>query len=170
MTDPVQMVCTLTGCTQEEAEKVLNDTEDVVEAVDRLLVKKPSNADKYLSEKKRSRELTPEEQIVSKFRPTLQQFDKLVSTSLYQPVREELNETQVLHEETAQQNSYSQECQLPSLQSEVETQGTACPSLSGCSCGSPSSGQTPHGSGPQCPQSCQVQGTASSQTGGQTPA
>lgn len=170
MADPIQMICTLTGCTQDEAEKTLNETEDVVEAVDRLLATKPSMADKYLSEKKRPREVTPEEQIVSKFRSTLQQFDKLVSTSLCQPSHEEQGGRQVLREETVLQNSYSQECQLPSLQSEVETRETVCPSQFECSCGSQLNDQTSRGSGLQCPQSCQGQGMALSQTDGQTPA
>ena len=170
MADPIQMICSLSGCTQEEAERAFTETEDVIEAVDRLLAKKPSAADKYLSGKKRPREVTPEEQVVSKFRNTLKHFDDLVSTSLYRPAHEGQGETRDPHEETAQQNSYFQECQLPSLRSEVETRETAYPSQFECSSCSPSSGQTQPYSDRQCPQSSQVQGTASSQTGGQTPA
>ena len=60
MADPIETVCLLTGCTEAEAEKALAETEDLVEAVDRLLEKKPSPAEKFLSEKKRPRKVTPE--------------------------------------------------------------------------------------------------------------
>jgi hypothetical protein len=133
MADPIQMICSLSGCTQEEAERAFTETEDVIEAVDRLLAKKPSAADKYLSGKKRPREVTPEEQVVSKFRNTLKHFDDLVSTSLYRPAHEGQDETRDPHEETAQQTNCFQQCQLPSLQEGAQTQETACPLQSECS-------------------------------------
>ena len=170
MADPIQTICTLTGCSQHEAEKTLNETEDVVEAVDRLLEKKPSAADKILSGKKRPREVTPEEQIIGKYRDTLKHFDNLVSTSLYRPSHVERAETQVRPEEKAPQSSCSQEYPQPSRLSVVQIPEIVYPSQSECSCGSQSNGQTSHDSDRQCPQSCQGQETVSSQTGGQTPA
>jgi len=142
MRDPVQMICSLTGCTQQEAERAFTETEDIVEAVDLLLEKKPSMADKYLSEKKRSREVTPEEEIVSKFRGTLKHFDDLTTTSMYRPLREGQVEKQALLEEMAPQSNCFQECQLPSHQLEAEKQETVCPLQSECSCDSQLNGQT----------------------------
>lgn len=158
MADPIQTICSLTGCMQEEAERAFAETEDVIEAVDRLLEKKPSKADKYIIGKKRPREVTPEEQVVGKFRNTLKHFDDLVSTSLYQPSREGQGEMPTHHEGKALQSSCFQECQLPSLQSEVERQGTACQLQSECSCDSQLNGQTLPCSDRQCPQPCREQG------------
>lgn len=124
MRDPVQTVCSLTGCTEEEANRVLNETEDVVEAVDRLLEKGQSKAEEIIKQKRRKLAHTPEEEVIRPIRNMLKEIDEKHSTSLYQPAREAPSETQVPREETVLQNSYFQECQLPSLQSEVEKQET----------------------------------------------
>jgi hypothetical protein len=157
MTDPVETVCNLTGCTEEQARQVLNETKDIIEAVDRLLEKKPSPAEKFLFEKKRPRETTPEEQIIRPIRTIMKELDEKTSTLLYRPVREELNEMRDHHEEMALQNSCFQECQLPSLQSEAQIQETACQSQSGCSYDSQLNDQTLLCSDHQYPQSYQVQ-------------
>ena len=170
MADPIQTICSLTGCSQHEAERVLAETEDVIEAVDRLLAKNPSPADKYVYGKKRPREVSPEEMVIGKYRSTLKHFDELVSTSMCQPARGELDATQVHHEEKAPQSNCSQQYPPASRKSEVEIPEIAYPLPSECSCDSQLRDQTQPCSGPQCPQSCQVQETVSLQTGGQTPA
>jgi len=170
MTDPVETVCILTGCTEEQAKRALDETEDIVEAVDRLLEKKPSPADKYISEKKRPREVSQEEQIIKPIRSMLKELDEKTVTYLSGPSREAPAEKQDHHEETAQQSSYFQECQLPSLESEAGKQETACPSQFGCSSCSQLSDQTPPCSDRQCPQQIPEQGRESSQKDGQTPA
>ena len=53
MTDPLETICNLTGCTLEDATQVYNETKDVIEAVDRLLAKPQSAADKYIQSKKK---------------------------------------------------------------------------------------------------------------------
>lgn len=141
MADPIQTICSLTGCSEEEAKRAFDETEDVVEAVDRLLEKKPSAAEKFLN-KKRTREVTPEEEIIGPVRKIMKLMDEKISTSLYRPLREELAEMRDRHEETVQQNNYSQECLLPSLELKAETQGIACPSQSEYSSGLQSNGQT----------------------------
>jgi hypothetical protein len=160
MTDPVGTICNLASCSREDAEKVYSETKDLTEAVDRLLVKGQSSAEKYIQSRKRKREVTEEEKIIGPYRVILKEFDEKVSTSLNQPAHEGLVEKLVLREETVLQNNYSQECQIPSLGSKVETQGTVCQLQSECSCGLQSSGQTLPCSDLQCPQSCQGQGTA----------
>jgi hypothetical protein len=126
MNDPIQTIRSLTGCTEEQANKAFDETEDIIEAVDRLLEKKPSPADKFLSGKKRPREVTPEETVIGPIRTMLKTLDEKTSTMLYRPVRGEQAETQDPLVEKVLQSSYFQECQLPSLQSKVEKQETVC--------------------------------------------
>jgi hypothetical protein len=158
MSDPIQTVCSLTGCTEEEAKQALNQTEDIVDAVDHLLEKKPSPAEKFLTGKKRPREVTPEEEIIRPIRTMMKEFDEKTSTLLYRPLREEPAEKRDPLVEKVLQSSYFQECQLPSLESEAEKQETACQSQFGCSSCSQSNGQTQPCSDRQCPQLSQVQG------------
>lgn len=158
MSDPVQTVCLLTGCTECEAERALAETEDIVEAVDLLLEKKPSAADKYISGKKRSREVTPEEEIFQPIRTFMKKFDELRPISLYQPSREVPNEMQAHREETALRSSCSQECRLPSQELEAQKQETAYQLQSECSCDLPSSDQKQPCSDRQSPQLYQDQG------------
>jgi hypothetical protein len=153
MTDPVEMICNLAGCSREDAKIVYSETNDVVEAVDRLLIRTTSAADKYIQGKKRTYEVTEEEKIIRPYREVLKDMDEKMSTSLNRRGHEGSVEKLVHHEEMALQNSCSQECLLPSLQSEVQKQGTVCQSLSECSSGSPSSGQTSLCSDHQSPQS-----------------
>lgn len=163
MSDPIQTVCLLTGCTEEEADRALMETEDIVDAVDRLLEKKPSPADKYINSKKRAREVTPEEEIVQPIRAMMKKFDEVRPISLYQREPEVLDEMQDLPEETVQQNNYSQECQLPSLESKAQKQETAYQLPSEYSCDSQSNDQTSLCSDLQSLQLSQVQEKESSQ-------
>ena len=132
MTYPISSVCNLAGCTREEAERVY--TGDIVEAVDKLLVKVSSPAEKYI--KKRPRQVTPEEEIMAPIRKIMKQFDESMSTAVGQRGHEGSVETLARPAEMVLQNNCSQECQLPSLQSEAQTQGTACPSQFEYSCDS----------------------------------
>lgn len=157
MTDPIALICMLTGCTEEDANRVFNETEDVIDAIDRILEKKPSAINEYIESKKRPRQVTPEEKIVGSFREKLKELDNLISTALYRPLREELAEMRGRHGETVLQNNYSQECLPPSPQSKVEIQETACLSQSECSCDLQSRGQIPPCSDLRCLQSCQDQ-------------
>ena len=125
MSDPIQTICSLTGCTEDEAKRVFDETEDVIEAVDRLLEKKPSVAEKIINERKRVRQVTPEEELIGPIRKMLKTIDEKRPISLYQPEHVEQVEKQDHHEEMVQQNNCSQECQLPSLESEAQKQGTA---------------------------------------------
>ncbi len=114
MSDPIETICNLAGCSSEEARKVYAEVGDVVEAVDKLLVKVSSPADKYI--KKRTREVTPEEEVIGPIRKVMKIFDDKTSTSLGQHGYEGSVATLAPHEGTVQQNSCSQQCQLPSLQ------------------------------------------------------
>lgn len=155
MTDPLETICNLTGCSMETAEKVYDETKDVVEAVDKLLEIKESAANKYIQRKKRKLEETEEEKIIKPYRKILKEFDSILEGQLSHG-----GSTAKLdrHEETVQQNNCSQECQLPSLELKAETQETAYPSQSEYSSCLQSNDQTLPCSDHQSLQSCQDQG------------
>ena len=106
MSDPIQMICELAGCSKEEAEVVFAETKDVVEAVDKLMVKTTLKSQKYILPKPES-VLTQEQVEVRKVRQLMKQIDdNRTSTSSSQPARCEEGETQDLPESKAQQNNH----------------------------------------------------------------
>jgi len=124
MTDPLETICNLTGCSLEEAEKAYAETKDMVEAIDKLLAKPSSIADKYIQSKKVKREVSEEEKIIGPYRVILKELDEKMSTSLNQHGHEGSVERLDHPAEMALQNNCSQECQLPSLQSEEQKRET----------------------------------------------
>lgn len=157
MTDPLETICNLANCSREDAERVYSETNDVVEAIDRLLVKKPSAAEVYIQSIKKPHEVSPEESIIGPYRAILKEFDEKMITSLNQRGPGGSGGMPVRPAEMVLQNNYSQECQLPSLQSEAQKQETACPSQFECSCDSQLNDQTLPCSGLRCPQSSPTQ-------------
>ena len=49
MSDPLEMICELSGCKRDEAEAAFAETKDVVESVDRLMAKSELKSQKYLN-------------------------------------------------------------------------------------------------------------------------
>jgi len=141
MSDPIDTICNLTGCTRDQAEEMYHETQDVVEAIDRLLEKPVSAADKY-TKLKRQTVLTEEQKLLKQTREVLKRFDEERSTYQGQHVTEGSSVIQLRPEEMALQNNCSQQCQLPSLEEGAQTQETVCLSQSECSCDLQSSGQT----------------------------
>lgn len=127
MTDPIAMIVSLTGCSEEEARDAYDETEDVVEAVDKLLARVPTNTPaprKFVRADK-----TPDEQRVEELRGTMKSIDEDIQRGLiasHQPAAELSVETPTHHEETVLQNNCLQECHLPLIESEVQTLETAC--------------------------------------------
>jgi hypothetical protein len=138
----IQMIVDLAGCSEEDAKRVYDEVGDVSEAVDILMPKSVHKADTYINKLKPKTEITEEQQWCRYVRGVLKTMDEKKATSAGQPEREERSEHCTLREETAQQNSCFQECQLPSHQSEVEKQETVCQSQSGCFSDSQSNVQT----------------------------
>jgi hypothetical protein len=102
MSDPVEMICELAGCSKEEAEVVFGETNDVVEAVDRLMAKPTLISQKYIPAKPES-VLTEEQLGVRKVRNLMKKIDdSRGSTSLSQHARCEEAEQQVPPESKAQ--------------------------------------------------------------------
>ena len=146
MQEQIDMICTLTGCTSDMAIEVFEQTGDVTLAVDKILFKT-----EIPSKKKRVLDEVGSE--LEKIRETMKVLDKQMdarpdstinqySTSSSRLAREVSVSRPVHRGETVLQNNYSQECQLPVLQSKVQTQETVCPSQSESTCDLPSHGQT----------------------------
>ena len=147
MSDPIDMICALTDCTPDTARIIYEETKDVTIAVDKILFKTELP-------RKKKRVLNEVESEIEKIRETMKELDKQLdarpdstinqfpATLLSQRVREESVSRPVRRGETVLQNNYSQEYQLPVLQSEAQIQGTVCPSQSESICDSPSRDQT----------------------------
>jgi hypothetical protein len=133
MADPIAMIVTLVGCSEQEARDAYEETEDAVDAIDKLLAHMPTNTPpprKFVRTDK-----TPEERRVEELRVSMKAIDDDIQrgiTASHQPAGVESTATLVLLAGTVLQNNCLQECQLPSIQEEVETPGTVCPTQSEC--------------------------------------
>jgi hypothetical protein len=106
MSDPLDMICEITGCSREEAEAVFAETKDVVEASDRLLKKTELKSQKYIPPKS-EQVLTAEQKEVKKVRELMKQMDdRRGPTSLSPPARCEEGAQPALPESTAPQSSH----------------------------------------------------------------
>jgi hypothetical protein len=162
MSDPIQTICSLTGCSEKEANEAFDICEDVIEAVD-LLLARP----KTTPIPKRIREITPQEEFMAPIRKMMKQFDERMSTSLNRHGYEGSVEKLDHHEEKAPQSNCGQECQLPSQQLTVQKQETVCPSPSECSSGLQLNVHTSPYSGQECSQLIHLQEMESLEMGGQ---
>lgn len=124
------LICSLTGCSEEEARLAMETTNDPVDAIDRLtpLANMPSG-EKYIPKPGtlQNREKTEAEETLSEIRKTMETLDAEVDSKRVtsnQNAGSPPDETHILHEETALQNSCVQQCLLPSVEEEVETPET----------------------------------------------
>ena len=159
MSRAVETIMELTSCSEDDAQRVYAETNNVEDAVDKLLPPAKNTARKFYDAIKPVRVYTEEEKQIRILRESLKTMDvEHDKRSILSNQREsaEQVEQSIRHEETVPQSSYYQECQLPSLQPEVRKPETACRLLSECSCGLPSNAQTLHGSAHQCDQCCQA--------------
>ena len=162
MSDPIQVICSLTGCTEEQANEAYDRTEDIVEAVDLLLA-----SSKTTPMPKRLREITPEEEIMGPIRKLMKKFDEERSTSSNQHGYEGSVEKLDLHGEKVPQSNYVQECQIPVQGLVAQTPEIVCQSQSGCSSYSQLHGQTLPYSDQECSQLNLLQEMESLEMGGQ---
>ena len=132
MNRSIQIIIELTGCTEDDAMRVYADTNNVLDAVDVLLPKKKTIAEKYICEKRPVKVLTTEQLEARERRQNMEMLDKQheESTSSGQRDCGEQVVSYIPREEKAQQNNCDQECLLPVLQSEAQKPETVCPSLS----------------------------------------
>ena len=135
MSEEIDMICTLTGCDVVMANEIYSQTKDVTLAVDRILFKtemppkKKRVMDEVNIKLQNIREMMKQIDKQMDERPdsTINQFSP---TLLNRRAREGSVAKLIHHEETVLQNNYSQECQLPVLQSEAQKPETVCPSRS----------------------------------------
>jgi len=140
MSRAVETIMELTGCSEDDAQRVYAETNNVDEAVDKLL---PHG--KVIIPKKPLRTYTAEELEFKKLRSEMKKLDaEHDKRSILTNQREHAEQVEHcnLPIATELQSNYYQECQLPSLQSEAQKLETVCPSPSECSSGLPSNGQT----------------------------
>ncbi len=126
MSDKISIICSLTGCTEEDAVQAYDRTEDTVEAVDMLLARPVCVSNKYIESKKKNVELTETQKHIAKIRDVMKKIDENRLISSGQREHEGTDVKLIPHEETVLQNSYSQECQIPVLESEAQKQETVC--------------------------------------------
>jgi hypothetical protein len=107
--------------------RVYAETNDVEDAVDKLLPPTKNQSRKYYDAIKPVRTYTQEEQEIKKLRDTLKKMDDERLTSLNPRGFVAPSATNNLREGTVQQSNCDQECQLPVLQSEAQIPETACP-------------------------------------------
>jgi len=132
MSDPIEMICTLSGCPREDAERVYAETGNVVDSVDKLMVSTTPIYQKYIPTMAK-KPLTEEQIIVNTVREFMKNKIDSRTTCGGRPEQMVQDETHIPHEEMVQQNSCFQKCQLPSLQEEAEKQETVCQSQCECS-------------------------------------
>ena len=137
MNSNIKTIMELAGCSEDDAMRVYAETNDVEDAVDKLLPPVKSSSRKYYDAIKPVRVYTQEEKDIKLLRETMKKVDDERLTSLNPRGFVVPSENYTLHEGRVLQNNCDQECQLPVLQSAVQKQETACPSLSECSFYSP---------------------------------
>ena len=142
MNSHIQTIIELTGCSEDDAMRVYAETNDVEDAVDRLLPPAKNAARKYYEAIKPMRTYTEQEKQIKVLRDELKKMDDARLTSLNPRGFVVPSAQNTLHEGTVQQSNCDQECQLPVLQSEAQIPEIACLLPSECSSGLPSSDQT----------------------------
>lgn len=119
MGDQIEYVVNITGCSREDAQRVLSETTDMEEVIDRLYPKPISKSQKFIDKIRPVKVLTKEQEELKKMRDMLKKMDEKRekgSTSSNQPDCVEQVGHCIPHEEMVQQSNCYQECQLPSLE------------------------------------------------------
>lgn len=133
MSDPVETICSLAGCSREVAEISYARTNNIVDSVDELIVLPKTT---FKLPMKRKRELTAEEEEVTRIRNLMEKADLEIQKNINasnQPDCGAPSVTQIPHAEMVQQNNDFQQYRLPSLVSEVEIPEIVYPTQSGYS-------------------------------------
>ena len=126
MNSHIQTIIELTGCSEDDAMRVYAETNDVEDAVDRLLPPAKNAARKYYEAIKPMRTYTEQEKQIKVLRDELKKMDDARLTSLNPRGFVVPSAPNTLHEGTAQQSNYGQECQLLVLQLEAEIPEIVC--------------------------------------------
>jgi hypothetical protein len=142
MNSHIQTIIELTGCSEDDAMRVYAETNDVEDAIDKILPPAKNAARKYYEAIKPVRTYTEQEKQIKILRDELKKMDDVRLTSLNPRGFVAPNVPNILREETVQQSNCDQECQLPVLQSEAQIPEIVCLLPSECSSDSQSNGRT----------------------------
>jgi hypothetical protein len=142
MNKHIETIVELTGCSEDDAMRVYAETNDVEDAVDKILPPVKNLARTYYEAIKPVKVYTEEEKQIKTLRDILKKMDDQRLTSLNPRGFVAPSAPNTLREGMALQNNYDQECQLPALQSEAQIPETVCQLPSECSSGSPSNDRT----------------------------
>lgn len=131
MSDPIETICELAGCSRELAEESYAKTKNILESVDALLQTPPK---KYTLPVVQKPEKTPEQLELERIRKVMEEAEREIHEKIKHktltgsnPLGSSESDVTTDHpEETVPQSSCFQECQLPVLESEAQTQETAC--------------------------------------------
>jgi len=121
MNSHIQTIIELTGCSEDDAMRVYAETNNVEDAVDKLLPTTKNDSRKYYNSVKPVRVYTEEEKQIKILRDTLKKMDdeRLTSSDPRGFAGRAVPKT--LPEGTAQQSNYGQECQqlVPQLEAQI---------------------------------------------------
>ena len=140
MSRAIETIIELTGCSEDDAQRVYAETNDVEDAVDKILPPAKNAARKYYDAIRPFRNYTQQEKDFRIMRDSLKAMDEehaKRSTSSNQPESAVQVVQSTPREETVQQNSYYQECQIPALELEAQIPEIVCLLPSECSSDSP---------------------------------
>jgi hypothetical protein len=102
MSDPLNMICEISGCSRDRAAEVFEQTKDVVEAIDFLMEKRDLPSQKYIPAKF-EQVLTKEQIEVRKVRSVMKEMDdKRGPTLLNRPAQDLPGERPARPEEKVQ--------------------------------------------------------------------
>ena len=129
MTDPIPLIMSLTGCSEDDAQFAYNEKCDTVDAIEYILNKiapLPKASAMSNPRKRRRDDITAEEEVVQNLRPTMEKMTREIEKSITsnQPAPSSEAVTPAPLGGTALRNNYLQVCQLPSVEEEVQTQET----------------------------------------------
>ncbi len=142
MSRAVEIIMNITGCSEDDAQRVYAETNNVEDAVDKLFYMPHSVSRKYIEKIKPVKVVNDNQKRLREDMEKLDEVHSKRSISSNQPDCVAQVEQSTPREEKVPQNSYYQECQMPSLESEAQKPEIVCPSPSGYSCGLRLSDQT----------------------------
>lgn len=129
MMDPIPLIMSLAGCSEDEAQFAYNEKCDTVDAIEYILDKispLPKTVTMSNPRKRMREDITPDEEVVQNLRPTMEKMTRNIESGITssQPAPSSEDVTPVPPGGTVLQNNYSQICQLPSVPEEAQTQET----------------------------------------------
>jgi hypothetical protein len=138
MSRAVEIIMNITGCSEDDAQRVYAETNNVEDAVDKLFCMPESKSRKYIEKIKPVKVVNEYQETSRLLREQMKKLDEVHSKrsiSSNQPDCVAQVEQSTPREETVPQSNCYQECQLPVLEVEAQKLEIVCPSPSGYSCG-----------------------------------